>query len=197
MCSERILIGVPLFSFWMFVWLCFFGCNRQVVTAVEQQQRDSVETRVLSVSEIEGTVPLVGQVLEVPHLRFRMKRVSDSVVVLQTPVRYDVEQYVRYVSQKQVFKNAFNQNSNNDNDTKVKSREVSKLKDKSQNAPRKVKQVSKQVEKSVSKQKNTFPWWILILIAVFIILRVAAKFALKKHPGWSIWKLLFPGKSGD
>lgn len=176
------LAAIPIFALWIFTWCMFFGCSRQVVVTQEDSQSDSVETHIVRVSEIKGTVPDIGQSLSIPDIDFHMARVSDSLVIVRTPVRTDTRSFVRYVSTRQVFKNAFNSDSYNDEDTNNKraiidSPESGNRLKKSQHRSSDSGNKSKQLDKQVTN----FPWWwwliiLLLGIAVWFFKKYAGKF---------------------
>lgn len=166
------LAALPIFALWLFTWCTFFGCSRQVVVTEELDQSDSVETHIVRVSEIEGTVPDIGQSLSIPNIDFHMTRVSDSLVIVRTPVRTDTRTFVRNVSPpwtrgKTIIKNAFNSDSYNKEDINNKraiqdSPESGNRLKKSQHRSQDSGNRSKQVD----KQATNFPWWWWLILVV-------------------------------
>ena len=165
------MISLPIFALWLLTWCSFFGCSRQVVVTEELDQSDSVETHVVRVSQVSGQVPEFGQTLSIPDLKLSIVRVSDSVLIVHTPVRTDTRTFVRHVSTRQVFKNAFNTDSNNrtDTDTDIKNKKSNVDSPESGNKLKRSQHRSEDSgnkSKLVDKQVSNFPWWWWLIIVV-------------------------------
>ena len=169
------LACLPVFFLWVFTWCCFFGCQRQVVVTQEEVQTDTVETRIVRLGQVSGQAPDIGETLAIPDLDIRIVRVSDSVLIVHTPVRRDTRHFVRHVSTRQVFKNAFNSDSNNDINNK---RAI-------QNSPESGNKLKRSQHRSQdsgnsSKRKNGLPWWLILLLILAML-------------GIIVWNVAKPG----
>lgn len=166
------IAALPIFALWLFTWCCFLGCSRQVAVTHTDTESDTVETHVVRIGQVSGQVPDIGQSLSIPELDINVVRLSDSVLLVRTPVRTDTRTFVRTVATRQVIKNAFNQDSYNDTDTNNKraiidspesGNRLKRSQHRSQDSGNKSKVDNSQ------KTKNGLPWWLILLIILVIL----------------------------
>lgn len=179
------IAALPIFALWLFTWCCFFGCSRQVAVTHTDTESDTVETHVVRIGQVSGQVPDIGQSLSIPELDINVVRLSDSVLLVRTPVRTDTRTFVRTVATRQIIKNAFNADSYNQQDTKSrnslrlnkKSRNILRLNNKKaiQDSPESGNRLKKSQHratgsgnrsKQLDKQTTNFPWWWWLLVLI-------------------------------
>lgn len=152
-------VAVPIFALWLFTWCLFFGCQRQLAVTQTDTQADTVVTRVLPVSALSGQLPDIGQKLAIPDMDLEIVRLSDSVAIVRTPVRVDTRTFVRHVSTKQVFRNAFNtKNKRSIIDSPESGNKLKRSQHRSQDSGNRSKQLD--------KETTNFPWWWWLIVLV-------------------------------
>lgn len=122
---------------------------------------DTFSLSMVPVDKITGQIPAIGDSLSIPALGMSIHRISQTQALIKTPVRREtrIEKQTLFIPT--VDKSRHYTDSYNRTDTNIK--------DKSQNAPRKIKEVEKtdnsvtrKTHKGLSQWGTT--WWIIILI---------------------------------
>lgn len=133
------------------------GCSEKSYTQSSTESKDTTDIRLVPVEQLKGVELAIGQKLSIPDLDIEIIRVSEKEVLVKTPVRQEIRTETTFVATKEVDKSRTYNDSFNKATWKDKS---------------KVKEVTKQIEKTktVDKNINRFPWWILILILLIIVI---------------------------
>ena len=132
--------------------LCLCSCLAQKHSQTSTRQEDTVDVRIVPVEQIEGLELEIGQNLSIPGLDIEVHRFSEKEVIVKTPIRREVRTETTLVPTRQVDKSRTYVNSKN------RTKEVDKSR---QNSGNKTRQVEK--TKTVDKNINRFPWWIILL----------------------------------
>jgi hypothetical protein len=145
-----LIVGMLLI---LLLTLFLLGCSDKQYVQSSIESVDTTDIRLVPVDKLQGIKLEVGQKLSIPDLDIEISKINDKELLVKTPVRREIRTETTIIPTKQVDKSRTYHDSFN--------------KDKS-----KVKEVTKQVEKTktVDKNINRFPWWILILALVVILL---------------------------
>ena len=165
MLAKLIIISILLFLGLSAMMLSCQPPPQQTVL----EKHDSTIIRIVPIDSIQGTVPDIGQKLSIPNLDVEIFRVSESEVLLKTPVRTEVRTDVRIVETRRGG-DRINVREVNKSRSWFNSRNRNSQNQDSGNKTGRVhggRQSAKHVEKTrtVDKEvsRNGLPWWWLII----------------------------------
>jgi len=117
---------------------------------------DTTIIRLIPVDSVQGQIPDIGQSLSIPSLDVELFRVSESTVLIKTPVRTNVRETVRILETKSRI--TFRNRTVDKSRTEVNSRNKKSGNQTSDSG-------NKTKTKTVSRQSASFPWWWWLIIA--------------------------------